>query len=183
MTKKAPEATRAKLIQAAIDIVVEKGAAHLTLDAVAQTAQVSKGGLLHHFPIKEALLYAIDERATQMWSDRLAHALAHEPEGQPGRWSRAYIRAAFDRQPPEDRVLLAVTRIVGICPALIGRWRAIYAQAGAHLTDDGLPEGRAQTIQLACDGLWLGEMMGLSLIPDAQRSAVRADLLRLANDP
>src|SRR5262245_55593126 len=114
MTKKTPEATRAKLIQAAITIVVEQGAAHLTLNAVAHAAQVSKGGLLHHFPTKEALLYGIDDLATQMWSERLKHALAQEPDGQPGRWCRAYIRAAFDRQHDENRVLQALTRVVGV---------------------------------------------------------------------
>src|SRR5262245_62142591 len=169
MTKKTPEETRAKLIQAAITIVVEQGAAHLTLNAVAHTAQVSKGGLLHHFPTKEALLYGIDDLATQMWSSRLKHALAQEGEGQPGRWSRAYIRACLDRMPTENHVVQALTRIVGVYPDLIERWRAIYVQAGAHLTDDGLPEGRALTIQVACDGLWLSEMVGLQLIPDTQR--------------
>jgi AcrR family transcriptional regulator len=182
MTKKTPEATRAKLLQAAITIIVEQGAAHLTLNAVAHTAQVSKGGLLHHFPTKEALLYGIDDLATQMWSTRLQHALAQEPEGQPGRWSRAYIRACFDRQPEENRVLLALTRIIGVYPHVIERWRAMYAQAGAHMSDDGLPAGRALTIHVACDGLWLGEMVGLPLIPDTQRAAVRADLLRLTRD-
>lgn len=182
MTKKAPEATRAKLIEAAISIVVDQGAAALSLNAVAAAAQVSKGGLLHHFPTKDALLYAIDDLATHMWSVRLADALAQEPEGKAGRWSRAYIRAAFDRRPDENRVLLAVTRIVGICPAVIDRWRAIYDQAAADSSDDGLPDGRALTIQVACDGLWLGEMLGLQLIPDVQRAAVRADLLRLTDD-
>jgi AcrR family transcriptional regulator len=179
MTKKTPEATRAKLLQAAITIVVEHGAAHLTLNAVAQTAQVSKGGLLHHFPSKEALLYGIDDVATQMWSERLQYALAQEPEDQPGRWSRAYIRACFDRQPEENHVLLAVTRIVGVYPSLIERWRAMYQQAGAHVSDDGLPMGRALSIQVACDGLWLSEMMGLPLLPETKRAAVRADLLKL----
>src|SRR5262245_25436133 len=130
MTKKTPEETRAKLIQAAIAIVVEQGAAHLTLNAVAHTAQVSKGGLLHHFPTKEMLLYGIDDLATQTWSTRLKHALAQEPEGQPGRWSPAYIRACFDRQPDENHVLLALTRIVGVYPYLIERWRALYQRLG-----------------------------------------------------
>src|SRR5262245_9919275 len=182
MTKKTPEETRAKLIQAAIAIVVEQGAAHLTLNAVAHTAQVSKGGLLHHFPTKDALLYGIDDLATHMWSTRLQDALSQEPEGQPGRWSRAYIRATFDRQPEENHVLLALTRIVGVYPHLLERWRTMYEQAGARMSNDGLPVGRVLTIQVACDGLWLGEMVGLPLIPDTERAALRADLLRLTYD-
>ncbi|MEA4909273.1 MAG: TetR/AcrR family transcriptional regulator [Chloroflexi bacterium] len=182
MTRKTPAETRARLIQAAIDILVEKGAAYLTLDAVAHTARVSKGGLLHHFPTKEALLHGIDDQATQLWTERLASELAQEPEGRAGRWSRAYIRATFDPLPEEARILQALTRIIGVYPDLIQRWRSTYAQTSASLIDDGLPPGRSATIQVACDGMWLGEMVGLPLISDSQRAAVRADLLRLTYD-
>src|SRR5579864_204129 len=47
---------RERLLDAAERVVVESGATHLTLDAVAKSAGVSKGGLLYHFPSKEALL-------------------------------------------------------------------------------------------------------------------------------
>ena len=47
---------RQRLLDAAERVVVESGATHLTLDAVAKSAGVSKGGLLYHFPTKEALL-------------------------------------------------------------------------------------------------------------------------------
>ena len=182
MTKKAPQETRARLIQAAIDLVVAEGAAHLTLDAVARAAQVSKGGLLHHFPSKEALLRGIAERAEQLWRERFAHELAQEPEGQPGRWSRAYIRATFDRRAEETLLMQALTRVIAIYPALMESWREVYEKAWEQLTDDDLPEARALTIQVACDGIWLGEVAGLPLIPDNLRAHVRADLLRLTYD-
>ena len=182
MTKRTPEETRDRLIKAAIDILDEKGMASLTLDAVAYTAMVSKGGLLHHFPTKEALLNGIDDRATQMWTERLAFELSQEPEGTAGRWSRAYIRASFDPTPEEASVLQALTRIISVYPALIQRWRTTYDQTSAAMSDDGLPEGRSATIQMACDGMWLGEFVGLQLILDSQRAAVRATLLRLTYD-
>ncbi|MDI9560109.1 MAG: helix-turn-helix domain-containing protein, partial [Pseudomonadota bacterium] len=40
------------IVRAAESVVVEAGASHMTLDAVATKAGVSKGGLLHHFPTK-----------------------------------------------------------------------------------------------------------------------------------
>ncbi len=48
--------TRETLIQAANQVLVRDGINHLTLEAVAQVAGVSKGGLLYHFPNKEALV-------------------------------------------------------------------------------------------------------------------------------
>ncbi|MDT2241973.1 TetR/AcrR family transcriptional regulator [Paenibacillus larvae] len=54
---------RQHILDAACRIVKELGAVHLTLDAVAKEARVSKGGLLYHFPSKEAL---IQEMITHM---------------------------------------------------------------------------------------------------------------------
>ncbi|KAB8145759.1 TetR/AcrR family transcriptional regulator [Chloroflexia bacterium SDU3-3] len=180
MTKKAPEETRAKLIQAAVAIIVGQGVAQLSLSAVAQAAQVSKGGLLHHFPTKEALLNGIDDRSTQIWRQRLDEALAKEPEGQPGRWSRAYIHACFERDPEEQELLRAIARIMSIYPPLIERWRTIYDQMWAEVGDDGLPPGRALSIQAACDGIWIGDLIEVAVIPASQLAAVRADLMRLS---
>ena len=44
---------RQAILEAAERVVTEAGAAHLTLDAVAGKAGVSKGGLLYHFPSKK----------------------------------------------------------------------------------------------------------------------------------
>ncbi len=51
--------SRGKIIEAAEKVVARVGAAHLTLDAVAEEAGVSKGGLLYHFKSKDELIKAI----------------------------------------------------------------------------------------------------------------------------
>jgi len=51
--------SRSAILDAATGLVHEIGAKHLTLDAVAARAGVSKGGLLYHFPSKEDLLTAM----------------------------------------------------------------------------------------------------------------------------
>lgn len=56
------EVTRSKILNAAADLIGTHGANHLTLEEVARLAGVSKGGLLYHFPSKEALLTAMVER-------------------------------------------------------------------------------------------------------------------------
>ena len=53
---KSGEKTRAALLDAASRIVQQRGVEHLTLELTAQEAGVSKGGLLYHFPSKEALI-------------------------------------------------------------------------------------------------------------------------------
>jgi AcrR family transcriptional regulator len=51
-------ATRAALLDAALETVVERGYAATTTVEIARRAGVSRGAQLHHFPTKEALLTA-----------------------------------------------------------------------------------------------------------------------------
>src|SRR3546814_10243849 len=51
--KKQPELVRRSLIDCAARIVAEAGVGGATIQAVADAAGVTKGGLLHHFPSKQ----------------------------------------------------------------------------------------------------------------------------------
>jgi AcrR family transcriptional regulator len=55
--------SRQAILDAAFDLIAEIGANHLTLDAVAARAGISKGGLLYNFPSKQALLIGLVEEA------------------------------------------------------------------------------------------------------------------------
>ncbi|HWJ73445.1 MAG TPA: TetR/AcrR family transcriptional regulator [Kaistia sp.] len=54
--------TRDRIMEAATAVAHAVGPAHLSLDAVAEEAGVSKGGLLYHFPTKASLIKAVIER-------------------------------------------------------------------------------------------------------------------------
>lgn len=58
MGKKA-QITALQIIQAALRVAAASGAGKVTLDAVAKAAGVSKGGLIYHFPSKDALIAAM----------------------------------------------------------------------------------------------------------------------------
>jgi len=51
--------TRTAVIQAALTIIARDGPGRLTLDAIARESGMSKGGLMHQFPNKEAVLRAL----------------------------------------------------------------------------------------------------------------------------
>ena len=177
MTKKLPEATRAKLLQATVQVILQEGAINLTLDAVARESQVSKGGLLHHFPTKAKLLEGLSELAADIWTQRLERELTRESEGTPGRWCRAYIRATFEREAIEADLINALSRVVSAYPHVFDD---TYDKSWLIPDDnDGLPPGRAITIQLACDGLWLRELSGMPPIPEADIRLVYQELIKL----
>ncbi|MEF3059486.1 TetR/AcrR family transcriptional regulator [Ralstonia solanacearum] len=53
------ERTRQAGIQAALTIISRDGPKQLTFDAMARESRISKGGLMHQFPNKEAVLKAL----------------------------------------------------------------------------------------------------------------------------
>jgi AcrR family transcriptional regulator len=177
MTSKNPIARRELLILAAARLIVTQGAGALTLDAVAATAGVSKGGLLHHFPSKDALIQGMIEHLTLSFLHRQDVLLAREAVGTPGRWLRAYIDISFADATEEDDVLdQAIMHLVVINPAL----RAQLAEKLAYLDDsarnDGLPLEQAEAVRLACDGFWLGCIFGMPLLSGDARERLKARL-------
>ncbi|OZD05014.1 TetR family transcriptional regulator [Rhodococcus sp. 06-235-1A] len=72
--------TRAKLLDAAIDCLVELGFAKTSTQEIARRAGVSRGAQLHHFPSKESLVIAAVEHLVDR---RLSEILEAEPD--PGR--------------------------------------------------------------------------------------------------
>lgn len=182
MAKKAPQETRSKLLYAAIALIEADGLGPLTLDRVAQKAQVSKGGLLHHFPTKESLLLGIVELVGEKWTERVEQELAQEEAGSIGRWARAYVRATFDRTDFESQLMVVLGHLVAANPEFAGACDGIYTDIFKQIEDDPLPEARRLVIQIACDGLWWSELKGYPYLEETSRAAMRAELLRLTYD-
>ncbi|MET9336432.1 TetR/AcrR family transcriptional regulator [Nonomuraea sp. NPDC003804] len=90
--------SRERLLDAAAEVLIGDGAEALTLEAVAQRAGVSKGGLFYHFPTKQALVAAMVGRLTTAFDAALAVA-----GDRPGDFLRAYVEATIPPSVPESR--------------------------------------------------------------------------------
>lgn len=75
--------TRLKLLDAAIECLIEQGYAGTTTIAVCKRAGVSHGSLQHHFGKRDALLGAALERVYARLRDRVVKSLEAVPEGEP----------------------------------------------------------------------------------------------------
>lgn len=75
---------REKLLDAAEDIVLQQGATALTIDAVAKTMGISKGGVQYCFGNKDALIDAMFERWGQSYDEIFNQMTLQDnsPEGQ-----------------------------------------------------------------------------------------------------
>lgn len=81
-TNRSGAATRARIIDAAIAVLAEKGFAGFTLQAVADRAEVFYGNLTHHYATREklmdAMLEAIFERDRARFEELVASIDTHE---------------------------------------------------------------------------------------------------------
>ena len=82
--------TRAALLDATIDCIVERGWSGTTTTEIAQRAGVSRGAQLHHFPTKGELVVAAVEHLYARRVEDFRSAMATVPAG-PGR-----LEAAID---------------------------------------------------------------------------------------
>lgn len=160
-------ATRDRLLDAAEALLAEGGPRALTLDAVAAAAEVSKGGLLYHFPSKDALVEGLLDRLRHRGADDAA-AMRADPDGPVSFYLRTSVPAtagASGGGRAEDAALsrsvqaavtLATAGDVGARAALAAvsdGWHAVLREA---VDDPDL----ARVVQLVGDGLWLGATTG-----------------------
>ncbi|HYL03040.1 MAG TPA: TetR/AcrR family transcriptional regulator [Steroidobacteraceae bacterium] len=170
---------RERLLDAAERVVVEAGATHLTLDAVAKSAGISKGGLLYHFPSKESLLEGMMARHFREVDARVAARLAASG----GKTSRVDVfrermRVLLELHPERPAVGAAVVAASAEDPTHM----AVARQQYRKLLDEfgKLPGGfeRTALVLLAVQGLLLGELLQLSPYTPAERSRLVKAVLR-----
>lgn len=171
--RRAPEATRAEIIDMAIEVAADQGAMGLTLDAVVSRLPFSKGALLHHFPTKLALLEGvIDHLAGQMTAMVLEEA-GRDPNPY-GRNARAYLRATVNDPVTERDVSIGRAALVACAvePGLIVRWRAAMRTLAEDDPVDPAGKDDALMLRLIADGLWMTDLFGTHEVSPEQRRAL-----------
>ncbi|HCX85723.1 MAG TPA: TetR family transcriptional regulator [Micrococcales bacterium] len=154
------ERTRARLLEAAAAAIGEKGP-EVSLDLVARRAGVSKGGLLHHFPSRDALLEALMRHLLAAFDTsverELERAQAEDPTeaDAPGRLTRAYVRAVFADLAEGDRAREQITLMgmIGASEAVSHVLRTDDESWRSRVAGDGLEPLRAELVMKAADGL------------------------------
>ena len=175
-------AARGRILDAAEQLVADQGASNLTLDAVAQAAGVSKGGLLYHYPNKDALLAAMIERHCDDLDERCARELEGLPADQPSSRLKASILGVLTPRAGREDLGAALLAAAANKPSLLDGARARYADHVAQLTASGGCFARSAVIMLAVDGLMLGEVWRLTPFTSEQRELIVNELLRLADE-
>jgi AcrR family transcriptional regulator len=87
-------AMRARLLEATVELLVEKGYAGTSTTLVSERAGVSRGAQLHHFPTKQDLVVAAVQHVTDVRGSELAAAAQNLPTG--NRRTRAVLQVLGD---------------------------------------------------------------------------------------
>ena len=165
-------------MQAASRIVAEQGVDAFTLEAVALAAGVSKGGLLHHFSSKEALILALIVHVLATFETEMEQALdPGEPAGSPGRWTRAYIKLSFTTDERARDLGVAFTLMMHRTPELVASVSGSFTRIWEALDHDGLDPIRAALIRSAADGVYYNEIVGNPRLPEPLRTRLFRQLL------
>lgn len=167
--------TRDRILDSLQGILVSVGYSAVTLDAVAREAQVSKGGLLYHFPSKAALMNGLVQRLVELAEAEFEEAR----EGDEG-VVRVFLRTSLPQSPEERELywaLIAALRsheeleeeAVQHVQYLFAHWRELLHE---ELTDPVL----AEIILRAGDGLYMAAIAGLAP-PDPELTGRMIDRL------
>jgi AcrR family transcriptional regulator len=175
-----PASSREIILDAAEAVVLESGARHMTLESVAARAGISKGGFLYHFPTKEALLKAMQERFIKKIDETRRKKSRGLKEG-PGREIKAFILSIADRDPKKERIGSALLAAVAHNPGLLQPARDNFRSRLDEFVQSGLNFKRASVIFFAVTGLFFSELLLLSHLSNKERNDLIEELLRLAD--
>jgi AcrR family transcriptional regulator len=171
--------TKTIILSAAEAVVGEAGAAHLTLDAVAAKAGISKGGLLYHFPSKEALLQEMLRTLLERADSDAENLLASAKPG-PAAELQAHVLAGFQARDKERQVSAAMLAAGANDLKLLAPVREWQQRQCQRLARTKRNKSRAVAVLLALDGLWINELLQTSPLTKSERKQLLAELLSLA---
>lgn len=170
---------RPKLIEAALQVVEERGITALTLDAVADQAGVTKRGLIYHFPNKHALMVGIHESLAERSEQELLTATGKAPEEATlVERTRGYVAAALKTPSNVEMRLImeAANEPDWTAPweRVYNRWFPEKDQPISELDDVSL---RCLVARMSADGAWGYESMLTSPMTASDRERLLSGIL------
>ncbi|MDQ8730234.1 TetR/AcrR family transcriptional regulator [Bradyrhizobium sp. LHD-71] len=180
--KKQPDVVRRNLLDCAARLAAEHGLASLTIQAVSDAAGVTKGGLLHHFPNKQALVEAVFFDLLEQLDHDIDTRMAADPESR-GRFTRAYLGACFfDRPDADERRIWSALSVTSITDPMMRRLWSQWLEARLERhreTDTGLV---FDMVRLAADGIWLAYVVEAEHKVSTDLPSLRARLIAMTRD-
>lgn len=158
---------RQGILAAARLVISLHGVPKLTLEAVAAQAGISKGGLLYHFPTKEAMLQGLlmEYHCGFLQACRAQFMLDPLPD-RPGRIHRAWIRTALVACPEDHELDLRDIGAIVTNPVLAEPLGHFWCRWDEIMKRDGLGEATALVIRASLTGFKMMRTLGCPMGPE-----------------
>ena len=170
--------SRSRIVNAAIDIAINQGPKVLTLDKVAEKCGMSKGGVMHHFKNKEALLEALLANMMDTFKCYEDDIVAQEDNLLP------ITRVLKSREQIHNHVNLDYARILLVAAtegdALMAPIQQRFKEFVDELKADDAYYFDSLLLWLAADGLSFQELISVGPFSETERKAIRHRLIEMA---
>ncbi|WGD37852.1 TetR/AcrR family transcriptional regulator [Lysinibacter sp. HNR] len=149
---------RSRILDAYTSLLLKGNHRAATLDAVAKVAGVSKGGLLYHFPSKDALSQGLIEQLKVLAQEDISD-ICNAGSGA----VEHFIRTSVNSDSPLDRSLIATVRLAQDSQEARDVLQQINETWYAVILDTVQDPQLARTIQIISDGIYFNTAINLDI--------------------
>lgn len=160
MTRK-KEINRDRVLDAAGAVILESGGRNFTLDAVAERAEISKGGLVYTFATKDGLIYAALEREVARFQEAVRRRLGAGPTG-PIESVLAHIEEALEEDDASTQMAAFLVTAIVHAPDMLGPVRQLYSALLDPLRSVQGEYAEVRHALLAVEGIFLLRGLGFA---------------------
>ncbi|MDO5894409.1 TetR/AcrR family transcriptional regulator [Agrobacterium sp. Azo12] len=167
------------ILNAAEDIVRSRGAAALTIDALAKSLGVTKGGIQYSFASKDAIIDAMVSRWFVTYDQKFQEIAGEAPDPQAKVW--AHVEATRQADEPANYKAAGLMAALMLSPEYLASTKKWYESRTEGLDVTTL-EGRAARLAfLATEGAFALRWFGLMDISDDEWASIFADIKTVLN--
>ena len=175
--KKQPEVVRRALLDQAARITLEQGLSKVTFQAVADAVGVTKGGVMHHFATKNALILEVFHDAMVKFEAEVDTAMAKDPVRY-GSFTRAYIDATISLGEKGQAEFHSQATLYVL---MLGdsELRELWAEWSNQQLKKHEPTDNTETLcmaRLVADGIWLSDFSGIDIV---DKQSLRDRLIKM----
>lgn len=175
--------TRDLLLHSALRILMD-GEGVLTLDAVVKRSGISKGGLIHHFPTREALVEGVVSEIINQFTS-LADQSSHSAEIGTPEETKAYVDSSLEPSMREASADMArgLVRLYGSDfrkdTPFLDPWRKLFASRLDQFREKRDLDGfaKAAIVTLAIESFIMIDVFRLYEFTDQELAAIKRELL------
>lgn len=175
--KKQPELVRRALLDEAARITLEQGLSKVTFQAVADAVGVTKGGVMHHFATKDALILEVFYDAMAKFEAEVNAAMAKDSVSY-GSFTRAYIDATISlgEKGQAEFNSQATLYVLMLGDRML---RERWAEWSNEQLKKYAATDNSETlcmVRLVADGIWLSDFSGIDI---SDKASIRERLINM----